>query len=142
MKPEDFKNKEPRLVIEEYMTGNVKAWGVLQNRSGKVIRQFSADLNGTWDGTQLILKEKFNWDDGEVQDREWIINKIDLIDAGTSDQFYDLLGTAAIASVVAEQKAAAIVRLQDGYDHSYFFVSTFMPDHIEFHANALLGKSA
>ena len=26
MKPEDFKNKEPRLVIEEYMTGNVKAW--------------------------------------------------------------------------------------------------------------------
>jgi S-formylglutathione hydrolase len=50
------------------------------------------------------------------------------------------LGTAAIASVAAEQKAAAIVRLQDGYDHSYFFVSTFMPDHIEFHANALLGK--
>ena len=30
MKPEDFKNKEPRLIIEEYMTGNVKAWGVLQ----------------------------------------------------------------------------------------------------------------
>ena len=26
---------------------------------------------------QLILKEKFNWDDGEVQDREWTINKID-----------------------------------------------------------------
>ena len=54
MKPEDFKNKEPRLIIEEYLTGNVKAWGVLQNRSGKVTRQFSADLNGTWDGKQLI----------------------------------------------------------------------------------------
>ena len=77
MKPEDFKNKEPRLIIEEYLSGNVKAWGVLQNRSGKVTRQFSADLNGTWDGKQLILKEKFNWDDGEVQDREWTINKID-----------------------------------------------------------------
>jgi len=50
MKPEDFKNKEPRLIIEEYLTGNVKAWGVLQNRSGKVTRQFSADLNGSWDG--------------------------------------------------------------------------------------------
>ena len=59
------------------MTGSVKAWGVLQNRSGKVTRQFSADLNGAWDGKKLILKEKFNWDDGEVQDREWIINKID-----------------------------------------------------------------
>ena len=30
MKPEDFKNKEPRLIIEEYLSGNVNAWGVLQ----------------------------------------------------------------------------------------------------------------
>ena len=52
MKPEDFKNKEPRLIIEEYLSGNVKAWGVLQNRSGKVTRQFNADLNGTCDGKQ------------------------------------------------------------------------------------------
>ncbi len=77
MKPEDFKDKKPRLIIEEYLSGDVKAWGVLQNRSGKVTRQFSADLNGSWDGKQLILKEKFNWDDGEVQNREWKINKID-----------------------------------------------------------------
>ena len=67
MKPEDFKDKKPRLIIEEYLSGNVKAWGILQNRSGKVIRQFSADLNGKWDGKQLILDEKFYWSDGEVQ---------------------------------------------------------------------------
>ena len=48
MKPIDFKGKEPRLIIEEYLSGNVKAWGVLQNRSGKVTRQFSADLDGSW----------------------------------------------------------------------------------------------
>ena len=77
MKPEDFKNKEPRLIIENYLSGNVKAWGVLQNRSGKVIRQFSAELNGKWDGKQLILDEIFNWDDGEIQKRQWQINKID-----------------------------------------------------------------
>ena len=77
MKPEDFKNKEPRLIIEKYLSGNVKAWGVLQNRSGKVTRQFSADLKGKWDGKQLILDEKFNWDDGEVQTRQWQITKID-----------------------------------------------------------------
>ena len=77
MKPEDFKNKEPRLIIEEYLSGNLKAWGVLQNRSGKVIRQFSADLNGNWDGKKLILDEKFNWDDGEIQNRQWEIIKID-----------------------------------------------------------------
>ena len=77
MKPEDFKDKQPRLIIEDYMSGSVKAWGILQNRSGKVTRQFSADLNGKWDGKQLILDEKFNWSDGEVQTRQWKINKID-----------------------------------------------------------------
>ena len=77
MKPEDFKGKEPRLIIEDYLTGNVKAWGILQNRFGKVTRQFSADLNGKWDGNELTLDEKFNWDDGEIQTRQWQITKID-----------------------------------------------------------------
>ena len=77
MKPTDFKDQKPRLIIEEYLSGNVKAWGILQNRSGKVTRQFSADLDGKWDGKQLILNEKFNWSDGEVQTRQWTIDKID-----------------------------------------------------------------
>ncbi len=77
MKPTDFKDQKPRLVIEEYLSGNVKAWGILQNRSGKVIRQFSADLDGKWDGKQLILDEKFNWSDGEIQNRQWQIKKLD-----------------------------------------------------------------
>ena len=77
MKPTDFKDQKPRLIIEDYLSGNVKAWGVLQNRSGKVTRQFKADLNGKWDGSQLILDEVFNWTDGEKQTRQWTINKID-----------------------------------------------------------------
>jgi len=77
MKPEDFKDQKPRLIIEDYLSGNVKAWGILQNRSGKVTRQFSAILNGKWDGRQLILDEKFNWNDGEIQTRQWQITKID-----------------------------------------------------------------
>tara|TARA_Y100000590_G_scaffold31854_1_gene35214 strand:+ start:452 stop:919 length:468 start_codon:yes stop_codon:yes gene_type:complete len=77
MKPEDFKNQKPRLIIEEYLSGNVKAWGILQNRFGKITRQFSADLNGEWDGKQLTLNEKFYWNDGENQKRKWLINKID-----------------------------------------------------------------
>ena len=77
MKPTDFKDQKPRLIIEDYLSGNVKAWGVLQNRSGKVTRQFKADLNGEWNGSQLILNEIFNWNDGEKQTRQWTINKID-----------------------------------------------------------------
>ena len=77
MKPTDFKDQKPRLIIEEYLSGNVKAWGILQDRSGKVTRQFSANLNGKWDGKQLILDEEFNWSDGEVQKRQWQITKLD-----------------------------------------------------------------
>ena len=92
MKPADFKDKEPKLIIEEYLSGNVKAWGILQNRSGKVTRQFSADLNGKWDGKQLILDEKFIWNDGEIQTRQWKINKIDEHNyEGTAG---DVVGTA------------------------------------------------
>ena len=40
MKPIDFKDQKPRLIIEDYLSGNVKAWGLLQNRSGKVIDSF------------------------------------------------------------------------------------------------------
>ena len=76
MKPTDFKDQKPRLIIEDYLSGNVKAWGVLQNRSGKVTRQFKADLNGKWDGSQLVLDEVFNWTDGEKQTRQWTILKI------------------------------------------------------------------
>ena len=77
MKPTDFKDQKPRLIIEDYLSGNVKAWGVLQNRSGDVTRQFKADLNGKWNGSQLILDEIFNWNDGEKQTRQWTIKKID-----------------------------------------------------------------
>ena len=76
MKPIDFKDQKPRLIIEEYLSGNVKAWGVLQNRSGKVTRQFKANLNGNG-MAQINSDEQFNWNDGEKQTRQWIITKID-----------------------------------------------------------------
>jgi S-formylglutathione hydrolase len=60
-----------------------------------------------------------------------------LIDTGTRDQFWDHLGTEAMAASLAARKQTAALRLQDGYDHSYFFVSTFMEDHVSFHAEAL-----
>ena len=93
MKPEDFKDQKPRLIIEEFLKGDVKAYGILQNRSGKVTRQFSADLNGKWDGSQLILDEKFNWSDGEVQTRQWKIIK-------KNDHYYE--GTAADVAGIAK----------------------------------------
>ena len=47
------------------------------------------------------------------------------------------LGRSDLADAVAERRQQAVLRLQPGYDHSYFFVSTFMEDHVSFHAEAL-----
>lgn len=63
-----------------------------------------------------------------------------LIDTGTNDQFIDLLKPEALAAAIATKRQQATVRLQPGYDHSYFFVSTFMEDHVAFHADALYAE--
>ena len=59
-----------------------------------------------------------------------------LTDTGTADQFGALLGTDALVEALGG-RADATVRMQEGYDHSYFFVATFMGDHIAFHAEHL-----
>jgi len=60
-----------------------------------------------------------------------------LVETGTQDQFGDKLGTAAFAAAVADRRQEAVIRLQAGYDHSYFFVATFAGAHVAFHAGAL-----
>ena len=60
-----------------------------------------------------------------------------LIDQGTADRFLELLQPEALAAAMVERRQAGSFRMQKGYDHSYFFVSTFMEEHIAFHAGAL-----
>lgn len=60
-----------------------------------------------------------------------------LIDVGTDDQFWDLLKIGAMADAMSERRQAGQLRLQSGYDHSYFFVSSFIEEHVAFHAEAL-----
>lgn len=60
-----------------------------------------------------------------------------LIDQGATDQFLDLLKPEALADALAEARIPSTFRIQEGYDHSYFFVSTFMEDHVRWHAERL-----
>ncbi|NNF71494.1 MAG: S-formylglutathione hydrolase [Rhodobacteraceae bacterium] len=60
-----------------------------------------------------------------------------LIDQGTEDNFLDLLKPEALAEAIAARRQPAEFRMQAGYDHSYFFISSFMEDHVAFHAEAL-----
>ncbi|MBY6066046.1 MULTISPECIES: S-formylglutathione hydrolase [Leisingera] len=92
----------------------------------KQLSAYLGDDEAAWakhDATLLMREKGF---DGPI-----------LIDTGTSDQFIDLLKPEALAHAVAERRQQATLRMQPGYDHSYFFVSTFMEEHVSFHADAL-----
>lgn len=60
-----------------------------------------------------------------------------LVDQGSEDQFLDLLKPQALAEAMAARRQEGAFRMQKAYDHSYFFVSTFMGDHVSFHAEAM-----
>jgi len=61
-----------------------------------------------------------------------------LIDQGLADQFYESqLKTHLIEEAAARGGAKVTVRRHAGYDHSYFFIASFIADHIAFHAARL-----
>ena len=94
----------------------------------KQLGAYLGDDESTWaahDATLLMREVGF---DGPV-----------LTDTGTKDQFVDLLMPESLAGACAARRQVSTLRMQPGYDHSYFFVSTFMEDHVAFHAEALYG---
>jgi len=66
-----------------------------------------------------------------------------LVDQGTEDDFLgkkQLLPDALVEAVKSSPNLSLHLRMQNGYDHSYYFISTFAKDHIDFHADYLLGR--
>ena len=62
-----------------------------------------------------------------------------LVDQGDADNFLDLLKTQSLIDACEAKGQKAAITMRPGYDHSYWFVSTFIPDHVAFHAARLMG---
>lgn len=61
-----------------------------------------------------------------------------LVDQGTADDFLEnQLKTGLLVEACEKAGIAADIRMQDGYDHSYYFISTFMAEHVSWHAERL-----
>lgn len=71
----DYQSTTPEFDMKTFFDGNLEAYGMVQDRSGKVIRRFRADLVGSWEGNQGVLEEDFFYDDGETQRRVWNLVK-------------------------------------------------------------------
>ncbi|HAX80237.1 MAG TPA: S-formylglutathione hydrolase [Cyanobacteria bacterium UBA11372] len=99
------------------------AWGQ------KAFTNYLGDEKETWrayDASELVLTAQYN--------------RPILIDQGTEDKF---LSNQLLPEVFQEACAKVgqilSLRMQAGYDHSYYFIATFMEDHIRHHAAALCG---
>ena len=79
-----------------------------------------------WDSTELLLASR----------AEAPIPL--LIDQGDYDQFLaDQLQPAVFAEAARQKDWPLTLRIQPGYDHSYYFIATFIEDHLRFHAEHL-----
>ena len=80
-----------------------------------------------WDASELVVAAPYN--------------RPILIDCGTADSF--LADGQLLPEVFAEACGKAgqplTLRMQEGYDHSYYFIASFMEDHIRHHAAVLCG---
>ncbi len=68
---DDYSGTQPALDLKRFFDGQLRAYGMLQNRSGEMTRRFTATINASWQGDTGLLEEAFNFDDGEVQYRTW-----------------------------------------------------------------------
>lgn len=60
-----------------------------------------------------------------------------LCDQGDADNFLDMCDPQALIEVAKTTDIDLTSRMQEGYDHSYFFISSFMAEHIGWHAERL-----
>jgi hypothetical protein len=68
---EHYVGERPQLDLPGYFSRPVQAWGIFQNRSGKVIKRFTVDITSRREGERLILDERFLYSDGTRQQRIW-----------------------------------------------------------------------
>ena len=74
MQIDDFKGTTPEFVPQSYLNGSMKAYGLVKDRSGKIIRTFTGTMVGSWDKDGVgTLDEHFIYNNGEKQTRVWTI---------------------------------------------------------------------
>lgn len=91
----DYAAEKPKLDLKEYFNGKVDAWGMIQDRSGKVTKRMFVEMTCTWTGDVGTLDERFTYADGTKETRVWTIRK-------DGDRY-----TGTAADVVGEAKGVA-----------------------------------
>ncbi|MGE0761792.1 MAG: DUF3833 domain-containing protein [Bdellovibrionales bacterium] len=83
---QDYKSEKPTLKLESYLNGELDAYGIFQDRSGRVVKRFQVSMKASWKDGVGTLDEDFTYSDGSKSKRIWTLKK-------SADNTY--IGTAA-----------------------------------------------
>lgn len=71
----DYRAEQPTLDLRQYFNGDLNAWGMFQDRSGKVVKRFHVAMKASWQGDVGTLDEDFTYADGSKQKRVWTLTR-------------------------------------------------------------------
>ena len=89
---EQHQDTLPEFRLEHFFNGKLKAYGIVLDRSGNLLRRFEADLIAEWKGNKGELKEWFEFDDGEKTTRIWQLSRS--MDNNFQGRAEDVIGIA------------------------------------------------
>jgi hypothetical protein len=98
---EYYKGTTPEADIKTYFNGPIKAWGIVQDWRGRVIKRFDIDMVGKWDGDTGTLTENFTYYDGKKQERVWTIHKL-------ADGSYEGTASDIIDKAIGKSEGGAV----------------------------------
>jgi hypothetical protein len=93
----------PLFDLTEYFTGETQAWGVFEDRFGRVRRRFKVHIHGAWAGDAFVMSEDFLYDDGTTESRVWTLQR-----AGQGIYTARTLDCIGAARVVCEPSAVVM----------------------------------
>ena len=70
-RPQDYAAKGPLIDPRQHLSGPILCEGVIYGPTGRVSSRFVAQMMGVWTGDTGVLTERFQYDSGTVQNREW-----------------------------------------------------------------------
>lgn len=65
-----------RFELTSFLDGQTKAWGVFEDRFGRLRRRFEVAMHGSWQGNVFVLDERFVYDNGRVEQRTWLVKPL------------------------------------------------------------------
>lgn len=70
-RPKDYAGQMPQFDLRTHLDGQIRCEGVIYGPLGRVASRFTAEFEAQWAGNRGVMRERFLYDSGSTQDREW-----------------------------------------------------------------------